>query len=428
MDRASDVVVIGGGLAGLAAAAYLGRAGRRVTVIEKANAPGGRAITQKKAGFSFNLGAHAIYRGGAAWRVLDELGVPRKGGAPSGSGAYAVAGDRLHTLPSGFVSLLTTGLLPLAGKMEIGRILGSVGSIDAAALRASTASEWLAANVRSPEARGLVEALFRVSSYAADFDRLSAEVAIGQLQAALQGGVLYLDGGWQTMVDALRAIVTSAGATIVTSARAEAVEIEGGVARGVRIAGGTRIAADAVVIAASPAAASALVPKSEELARWAEQAIPVKAATLDVALSRLPNPRATFALGVGSPLYLSVHSASAALAPDGGALIHAMEYLANDRKGDEAILESLLDRLQPGWRDVVVERRFLPSLTVSNALVTAAGGGLAGRPGPEVPSIAGLYVAGDWVGAEGNLADASLASAKRAAELAASRRVERIAA
>jgi phytoene dehydrogenase-like protein len=123
-----------------------------------------------------------------------------------------------------------------------------------------------------------------------------------------------------------------------------------------------------------------------------------------------------------------VHSASAALAPEGGALIHAMEYLANDRKGDEAILESLLDRLQPGWRDVVVERRFLPSLTVSNALVTAAGGGLAGRPGPEVPSIAGLYVAGDWVGAEGNLADASLASAKRAAELAASRRVERIAA
>jgi phytoene dehydrogenase-like protein len=428
MDRTTDVVVIGGGLAGLAAAAYLGRAGRRVTVVEKAHAPGGRAITQKKAGFSFNLGAHAVYRGGPAWRVLDELGVPRKGGVPSASGAYAVAGDRLHTLPSGLVSLLTTGLLPLAGKMEIGRLLASVGSIDAAAHRVTGASEWLSANVRSPEARGLLEALFRVSTYSADLDRLSAEVALGQLQATLKASVLYLDGGWQTMVDALRSIATSAGATIVTDARVEEVEVEGGAARGVRIAGDRRIAADAVVVAASPAAASALVPKSEELARWAEQAIPVKAATLDVALSRLPNPRATFGLGVGSPLYLSVHSASAALAPEGGALIHVMEYLTPDRKGDEARLEALLDRMQPGWRDVVVERRFLPSLIASNALVTAAGGGLAGRPGPEVPSIAGLYVAGDWVGAEGLLADASLASAKRAAELLASRKVERMAA
>jgi phytoene dehydrogenase-like protein len=399
-----------------------------VTVLEKAHAPGGRAITQQKAGFSFNLGAHAVYRGGAAWRVLDELGVPRKGGVPSGSGAYAVAGDRLHTLPRGLVSLLTTGLLPFAGKMEVGRLLASLGSIDPAAHRAATASEWLSANVRTIEARGLVEALFRVSSYAADLGRLSAEVALGQLQMALKANVLYLDGGWQMMVDALRSIATSAGATIETDARAEAVELEGGAARGVRIAGGARIAADAVVIAASPAAASALVPNSQDLARWAEQAIPVKAATLDVALSKLPDLRATFGLGVGSPLYLSVHSVSAALAPDGGALIHAMEYLTPDRKGDEARLERLLDRLQPGWRDVVVERRFLPALTVSNALVTAAGGGLAGRPGPEVPSIAGLYVAGDWVGAEGILADASLASAKRAAELAAERRIERIAA
>lgn len=428
MDKETDVVVIGGGLAGLAAAAYLGRAGRRVTVVEKASAPGGRAITQKKARFSFNLGAHAVYRGGAAWRVLDELGVPRKGGFPAPTGSYAVTNDRLHTLPTGLVSLLTTGLLPLAGKMELGRILASLGSIDAAAHRAATASAWLTANVRSPEARGLIEALFRVSTYAADLEQLSAEVALGQLQIALKMSVLYLDGGWQTMVDALRSIATSAGATIVTDARAEAIDIEAGAARGVRIAGGTRIAAGAVVIAASPAAASALAPKSEELARWAEQAIPVKAATLDIALSKLPNPRASFGLGVDRPLYLSVHSATAALAPEGGALIHVMEYLTPDRKGDEALLEGLLDRLQPGWRDVVVERRFLPSLTVSNALVTAAGGGLAGRPGPEVPSISGLYVAGDWVGNEGSLADASLASAKRAAELAAKPGIERIAA
>ena len=44
-----------------------------------------------------------------------------------------------------------------------------------------------------------------------------------------------------------------------------------------------------------------------------------------------------------------------------------------------------------------------------------AAGGLPGRPRPEVPEAPGLYLAGDWVGSEGMLADASLASARSAA-------------
>ena len=56
-------------------------------------------------------------------------------------------------------------------------------------------------------------------------------------------------------------------------------------------------------------------------------------------------------------------------------------------------------------------------MTVSNAVVTAKQGGLAGRPGPQIPGLANLYVVGDWVGPEGMLVDASLASAKNAAQL-----------
>ena len=40
-----------------------------------------------------------------------------------------------------------------------------------------------------------------------------------------------------------------------------------------------------------------------------------------------------------------------------------------------------------------------------------------GRPGPQMPGIAGLYLAGDWIGSEGYLLDASLASARAAAQL-----------
>jgi pyruvate/2-oxoglutarate dehydrogenase complex dihydrolipoamide dehydrogenase (E3) component len=54
-------------------------------------------------------------------------------------------------------------------------------------------------------------------------------------------------------------------------------------------------------------------------------------------------------------------------------------------------------------------------MIVSNALVTAEGGGIPGRPDTRVPNADNLYIVGDWVGVEGLLADASFASAKRAA-------------
>jgi phytoene dehydrogenase-like protein len=189
-----------------------------------------------------------------------------------------------------------------------------------------------------------------------------------------------------------------------------------------------------VIITGSPSEAAALVQGHAKslMQQWTAAAVPVKAACLDVGLSWLPQPRARFALGIDQPLYLSVHSAVAQLAPPHSAVIHVAKYLpsspASDAKADERELEALLDLVQPGWREVLVERRFLPRLTVSHALVPAAEGGLNGRPGPAVPGVQNLYIAGDWVGPEGMLADASFASAKQAAELILQRTPERIAA
>jgi hypothetical protein len=56
----------------------------------------------------------------------------------------------------------------------------------------------------------------------------------------------------------------------------------------------------------------------------------------------------------------------------------------HDPKAVEQELESLLNRLQPGWQREVVEHQFLPHVPATNAIVQARLGGLAGRPGPEV--------------------------------------------
>jgi hypothetical protein len=76
-----------------------------------------------------------------------------------------------------------------------------------------------------------------------------------------------------------------------------------------------------------------------------------------------------------------------------------------------------MDEVHPGWREVVVERRFLPRMVGAGWLPQAAQDGMAGRPGYRSPELANVYLAGDWIGPRGYLADAALDSARAAARL-----------
>lgn len=420
----ADVIVAGGGLAGLTAAAFAARAGRSVILCERARQLGGRAATTSESGFQFNRGPHAFYRRGAGMAVIEELGVRLNGRTPPASGGFAIAGGRKQALPAGFVSLLTTGLLRLPEKMELARTLAGIGRIDAAPEDGVALDEWLRRRFRHDGVRRLLEALFRLTTYVHAPERMSAGAAIRQLQLALSGNVLYLDGGWQTMVEGLRGAAEAGGVRVIEGTRVEAVE-GGERVSGVRLDDGRTIAAAAVVLTGGPAEVSAPVRGGQQpsLRRRLEATIPARAACLDLGLSRLPEPHATFALGVDKPVYFSVHSAAAALAPAGAAMVHVARYLGPDDDGDprrtEAELEALLDLVQPGWRPLVVRRQYLPRMTVTHDIPQAAAGGSSGRATVDVAGMDGLFVAGDWVGGEGMLADTSLASGKRAGQSAA---------
>ena len=131
-----------------------------------------------------------------------------------------------------------------------------------------------------------------------------------------------------------------------------------------------------------------------------------------MALSRLPRPNRLFAQGIDVPFYFSVHSAAADLAPEGGALVHVLRYLEGGESwGREQIrqqLEGVLDQMQPGWREVLVDQQLLPKMRVCHDLPGPGRPRQGGEVGP------GIFVAGDWVGDEGLLADAAIASGSSA--------------
>lgn len=409
-------VIIGGGLAGLTAAAYLAQAGRDVVVLEKARRAGGRAITREEERFSFNLGAHALYVKGHAYQILEELDVPFSGHAPALGLPPSIVDGEAISVPR---TLLTSRVLGLREKANLMATFLQILRTPPHTVADLTTQEWLARHTVSAAVDQVILSLLRVASYVHAPEQLSAAVLIRQIQLVVNGNVVYLDGGWQTLVDGVRAKAEAAGARIVTGARVTAVEQRGDASH-VVLADGRRIAAGSVILAVGPRAAARLLPENEAVQRWAATSTPVQVAVLDFGLRRLPRPKVTFVQAIDRPLYYSVHSAAADLAPNGGALVHTLKYLSpdgdDDPGADEAELEALLDGVQPGWRDEAIVRRFLPRMTVVQRMATA-GEGLSGRPGPEVPGRAGVYVAGDWVGPEGWLADAALASARAAARL-----------
>jgi oxygen-dependent protoporphyrinogen oxidase len=111
-----DVAIVGAGIAGLAAAFDLCRAGRRVAVLEAGLRPGGVILTERSNGFIIDAGPDSLLvQKPAALDLCRDLGLtdrliptvpPRL--------AFILRGGHLHPLPEGSVLGVPTKLWPMA--------------------------------------------------------------------------------------------------------------------------------------------------------------------------------------------------------------------------------------------------------------------------------------------------------------------------
>jgi phytoene dehydrogenase-like protein len=413
-----DVIVIGGGLAGLTAAATTARGGADVALVEARQLEGGRARTVERDGFLFNEGAHALYDGGLGMQVLRELGVDPVGGKPPLHG-WGVRGGRLQRLPATPLDSLRTALVGTRGKTQLGRVLLRPERALRTERTERSMQRWIEEQFTDPAAREFVAILSRVATFCGDLDQIDADAAIGQLVAAATHGVRYLDGGWQQLVDGLRVAATSAGVRIERDRKVNSIGREAG-SLVVSTSAGPLVAGAVVLTVGGPDACSTILDgASPTVVRWAAETRPVHVAALDLALRRVPDPRRRFVLSLDQPIYLSVHTGIARLAPEGaGDVVHLLWY-GDPGHDPRPELEAMLDLAQPGWRDEVVAEQYGRMRVVTHGR-PEPGQGLEGRPGIEVEDLPGVYVAGDWVGPDGMLSEAALASGRAAGRAAAS--------
>ena len=402
------IAVVGGGVAGLLAAAYVSLSGRQAVVFEATSRLGGRAATRVSDGFHFNQGPHALYAAGEFATSLRALGITINGGSPDV--ASGVALWQRGTAPLSNARAVDAGHLDVTASNAAGEFFHSIrnGLVADAGIPLASAIASL-----PPDARAVVEAFVRLTTYVHAPAEIEARRAFDQLRTS-QSGAIYVDGGWASLVDGLVACDPMKSVEVRLNTRVTRVSTD---AAGNFLCVGDKYREhfSAVVLALPPRRSLSILDTPELKAAVAEQR-PVSIVGLDLGLAALPDHWPNFVLGMDLPNYLSVHSAVANLAPDPGALVHAVRYLAPDEEPISAHveeLEAMCDLVIPGWRDLVRHRQRLSGATVAHDFPRASNSGqVAAFDSSGVP---GVFLAGDWVGETAMLVDAAAVSAKRAA-------------
>jgi phytoene desaturase len=272
--RRPHAVVIGSGFGGLAAAIRLGARGYRVTVLEKLDTPGGRAGVHRQDGFTFDLGPTIItapFLFEELWRlcgrdIADDVElVPtdpfyrirfHDGAEFAYSGDRAamraevarfspadVAGYEAYMRESeaiyrvGFEQL---GHVPFGSPLDMARIAG-----DLVRLRGYKSVYGLAARYLRDERLRTVFSFHPLLIGGSPFRATAIYCLIPFLEQ--RHGVHFAMGGMGRLVAGLVGLIAGQGGTVRCGESVEEILVEGGAARGVRLASGARLAADIVV-------------------------------------------------------------------------------------------------------------------------------------------------------------------------------------
>lgn len=120
MPDSKQVVVIGGGISGLACAYRLRQKGAAVTLLEPSNHPGGLIGTAEKDGFLFESGPQSFQGTDTLLQLIRELGMePELCMADPKAPRYVLRNGELMKIPMSPQAILSTSLLGLASRWKI---------------------------------------------------------------------------------------------------------------------------------------------------------------------------------------------------------------------------------------------------------------------------------------------------------------------
>jgi phytoene dehydrogenase-like protein len=461
-------LVIGGGHNGLVCATHLAEAGVEVEVLEHGSRPGGAALSSERTLPGFVHDDHAAFvpmtvaspamreleldvdwifpeaimahpfDDGSAIVLHRDLGATldslREHAGPAAAAGWETAMAQLLPQARTLVETILAPLPPAVGPLRLAAawrrdgltwIRRMLGSIEALGLDVfdgdRRATAWLSG---SAQHSGLPPSTAGSGAFG----------LLLQLLGHSHGWPL-ARGGMGMLAQALTARAEAAGARVRCDAPVEAILVERGRATGVRLAGGERIAADAVVSTLSPGALPGRLQRRLTRWRYATGAFKVDYALSAAVPWTADGPRGAAVVHVAGPLEQLTAAAQAGIRgelPERPALVVGQQSLFDPTRApgeqhtlyvyahvpsdtdapDEELaarVDAQLERFAPGFGDRVLARapRGLRATEAENPSLVGGdlGGGtmeldqqLVFRPAPELiryrAPLRGLYVAG----------------------------------
>jgi squalene-associated FAD-dependent desaturase len=414
MSAQRRVLVIGGGLAGIAAALDCAAAGARVTLVEVRRRLGGAAYSFERDGMRFDNGQHVFLRCCTAYRALL---------ARLGSDHHVAVQERLEIpvlSPGAQPVVLRRGSLPppfhLAGalaryphltlseRLSAALAARALGGLDPAdpSLDGRSLGAWLAEHGQDAHANSVLWDLIALPTL--NVPASEASLALGAfvfrtgLLASADAGDIGFHVGTlaETIGEPAERALADAGVEFRLGWRAAAVQRAG---TGFEVQGGEQgMHADAVIVALPHMrAAGLLAPLLPQLAASLGALGVSPIINLHVVYDRVVCEQ-PFAAGVDTPVqYLFDRSAAAGAPPGSQYIAVSLSGAAQEMQMSvPALRERYLPALQellPAARGANVQR-FLATREHA-ATFRAAPGTAALRPGPRT-QLPGLVIAGSW--------------------------------
>jgi squalene-associated FAD-dependent desaturase len=417
---APRVAVVGGGLAGITAALRAAQGGAQVTLVERRGYLGGRAysFTDPETGVEVDNGQHVFLGCCTAFTdLLAELGTlertwrqrrlrvqVRRPGGPTGVLSALPLPAPAHLA----LSLLTYPHLSWREKAAAVRALLAIRAErhrERPELADRSFGDWLRAHGQTENAIAHLWELIVLPSLNDAPDAVSASMGFMVFQEALLWNAHGADIGYAreglsaVTGEPAAALLRQHGVSLALGRSAEGLAYDGGRVRGVRLAGGEVVDADATMLAVPAHALGPLLPTALTQDRFFAPAAALTYApivNLHVWYDR-PVAGFDFAAFVDSPVQWVFNRSRIAGLPGPG------QYLTVSLSGahgwwpmpKEALRERLLEALAealPAARTAQVER----TVVVKEQRATFASPPGAPARLPQRTPVPGLYLAGDW--------------------------------
>lgn len=435
-------IVIGSGFGGLAAAVRLGARGYRVTVLEKLDAPGGRAYVYRQDGFTFDAGPTVItapflleelwalcgkkmaddidlrpvspyYRirfdDGSVFDYCGDAAAMRAEVARfapadvAGYERFLQASEAIYKV--GFEQL---GHVPFDSWADMARVLPALLKLEGYRTVHSLASK----HVRDPKLR-VVLTFQSLLVGGNPFSTTSVYCLIAFLER--RWGVHFAMGGTGSLVTGLVKLIEGQGNQVRCDQAVDKITVSAGRATGVRLASGELIAADVVVSNADSASTYRYLVAPEHRRRWTDTRIEKARYSMslfvwyfgtrrqypDVAHHTIAlGPRYRELLGdifdrklLAKDFSMYLHRPTAtdpSLAPPGCDAFYVLSPVPHMQSGTDwqamaepyrkALQQRLQDTLLPGLKDEVISSRVLTPLDFQDRLSSFRGAAFGLEP------------------------------------------------